>query len=139
MALLDVKWNPSRRDLRQFSGVLLPGFALVVAAVIVYRGGSWAAAGWTAGVGVVAGLLGLAAPAFARAVFVGWMTLAYPIGWALSHLFLAAVYFLVFLPIGLVLRLLGRDPLERAMNRTAPTRWVAREDSPEPTRYFRQF
>ncbi len=37
-----------------------------------------------------------------RAVFVGMSYLAWPIGFVVSHVILALVYYLVFTPIGLV-------------------------------------
>jgi hypothetical protein len=42
-------------------------------------------------------------------------------------------------PIAIALRLLGRDPLARRFDRTAPTYWVARRPTTDRTRYFRPF
>ncbi len=78
--MLDVNWNPSRRELRQFAGILLPAFAGIVGAVVLYRSGSWAIAGAIWAAAIVVGAIGLAVPAFAKLVFVAWMAAAYPIG-----------------------------------------------------------
>ena len=56
-----------------------------------------------------------------------------------THLLLAAVYFGVLTPIGLIMRLAGRDPMERRIDRAAPTYWVARRPVTDVRRYFRQF
>jgi hypothetical protein len=69
---------------------------------------------------------------------VGWMALAYPIGWVVSHVLLAATYFLVFTPIGWMMRIFGRDPLERTIDRSARTYWIAHEPGGDPSSYFRQ-
>ena len=45
-------------------------------------------------------------------MFLGWMYAAFPIGWTISHLLLLAVYYFVLTPVGLALRLTGRDPVD---------------------------
>jgi hypothetical protein len=89
------------------------------------------------------GLLGALAiwlvPALGRRLYVGWMLAAAPVGWTISHLVLGAVFFLVLFPIGLVMRLAGRDPMHRKFDRNARSYWIRRDGRPEPARYFRQF
>ncbi|MBM3969987.1 MAG: hypothetical protein FJ302_09005 [Planctomycetes bacterium] len=86
------------------------------------------------------GLVGLVAPQAIRWVYVGWMVAAFPIGWVVSHLLLAAIFFGVIMPIGLILRALGRDPMRKSSDRSAATYWIARPTEPtDSQRYFRQF
>ena len=91
----------------------------------------------------LAGVLGaaavLASPAFGSALYRGWMFAALPIGWTISHILLGMVYFLVFTPIGLIMRALGKDPMERRFQPDAPTYWIKRPPPAESARYFRQF
>jgi hypothetical protein len=130
--------NPEPRR-RQLAGVLLPGlFGATGGAVL-------------AGVRLqlVLAILGAAAlggalatwssAAIGRRIYVGWMIAALPLGWSVSHLVLAAVYFLVLTPIGLVMRAAGRDPLHRRFERQARSYWVKRESKIPMSRYFRQF
>ena len=57
-----------------------------------------------------------------------------------SHVVLALVYYLVFVPIGLLMRLFGYDPMKRGFDPEAATYWTARDPkASEPKRYFRQF
>jgi hypothetical protein len=137
--MLDVNWNPSRRELRQFAGIWLPAFAALVGSVVLYRSGSWTTAFAIWGTAIAVGAIGLAVPAFAKLVFVGWMAAAYPIGWVVSHLVLGAAYYLVFTPIGLIMRLSGRDSMARTANRSEKTYWVAHEPGRDAASYFRQF
>jgi hypothetical protein len=88
---------------------------------------------------VVVPILGWLVPAFMRLVFVGMSYVAWPIGFVVSHLVLAAVYYLVLTPVGLVMRLLGYDPMRRGFDREAASYWVERPAAAEPRRYFRQF
>jgi hypothetical protein len=84
--------------------------------------------------------VGLLVPQAIRWVYVGWMLAAFPIGWLVSHLLLAAIFFGVIMPIGLILRVLGRDPMRKSFDRSASTYWIARPTEPtDSRRYFRQF
>lgn len=138
MALIDVNNDPSPKDLRVF-GLLLPLFFAVFGWAIGHRSGSETAASavWAAGAGVV--LVYLVQPRVRRSVFVGWSYLTYPIAWVVSHVILGAVYFLVVTPIGLLVRRLREDPIERQWDRAAPSYWVPREAERDVRRYFRQF
>lgn len=138
MAVIDVSWNPSPRELRVFA-VLEMVFFGIVATIVYRRTGSAAWAGGIAGVAAAVGLLGLAVPAAIRYVYVVWMAAAFPIGWVVSHVVLAAVYFGVFTPIGLAMKLFGRDPMTRRFDRAASTYWTVRREGSGIARYFRQF
>src|SRR2546421_535408 len=110
MSLLELNRNPSQRELKQFGAIAVPFLCALVGAWCA-RHGSWTPAGAAWGVGVVSLLVGLLEPRWLRPIFVGWMVAAYPIGWVVSHLLLAVIYFLVITPIGCLLRVMGRDPL----------------------------
>ena len=65
------------------------------------------------------------------------MTAAYPIGWLVSHMMLAVIYYLVITPMGLVARMFGWDPIQRSKPQ-AKTNWVEHRSDADPSRYFRQ-
>ena len=66
------------------------------------------------------------------------MIAAFPIGWTISRLMLAALFYLVFTPMALVFRLMGRDALHlRRGTRIALERPSRRRRSSD--QYFRQF
>jgi hypothetical protein len=67
------------------------------------------------------------------------MYAAYPIGWTISHLLLLIVYYVILTPVGLAMRLAGRDPLDRSPDPAAESYWVRRTPPDSPARYFRQF
>ncbi|HUG90893.1 MAG TPA: SxtJ family membrane protein [Planctomycetaceae bacterium] len=137
--MIDINWTPDRRFLRQFSALLIVFFGLIGAVQFFGRGATTAGMVlWT--IGLAVGGLGLAMPAFARYVYLGWMCALYPLAWLVSHTVLVLIYYLLLTPIGLVMRLCGRDPLQRKFDREASTYWQRRPD-PEPgaERYFRQF
>ncbi|HZZ18535.1 MAG TPA: SxtJ family membrane protein [Opitutaceae bacterium] len=73
-----------------------------------------------------------------RWAFVGLSYITYPIGMVVSHIALAVVYFLVLMPIGLVMRILGRDPLTRRFDPDQKSYWLKRPASRPPESYFKQ-
>jgi hypothetical protein len=138
MAMIDINWDPSRRELRQFGGLCILFFGGLSAwAWFGHESSLWATVAGTAA--VVLGGLGLAAPGLLRWVFVGWTLAAFPIGWTISHILMAIIYFGLITPIGLVMRAVGYDPMEREFDRQATTYWKKHEQSQDVGRYFRQF
>lgn len=137
MAMMEINWNPSRKELRQFGYLCLLFFGGLAA----WR---WWGHGLTLGVELLAaaavagGVLGAVAPQALKWVFVGWIVAVFPIGWTVSHLLLGSIYFLVLTPIGLLLRALGHDPMNRTFDRSARSYWTTHEQAPV-ARYFRQF
>jgi hypothetical protein len=68
------------------------------------------------------------------------MKLAQGMGWVMNRVLLGIVFFVLFTLTGLVIRLIGRDVLQRDFRRRAGTYWVPRPERPvTPERYERQF
>jgi len=136
--MIEINFNPSRRELRQFS------VALVVACAVI-GGLLWWKLGpnrfsqvlWLGGPALAA--LGWISPPAMRPVFIGLSLLAFPIGYVVGFVALALVYYLLVTPIGLVFRLIGRDSMHRKFDRSADTYWIRRAKSPPVKRYFQQF
>lgn len=137
MAMMEINWTPSRKELRQFGFLCLVFFG-GLGAFYYYRNGLTLAVELLAGAAVVGGVLGALAPQLLKWVFVGWIIAVFPIGWTISHLLLGFIYFFIVTPIGLLLRALGNDPMTRAFDREAESYWSPHEQAPV-SRYFRQF
>jgi hypothetical protein len=67
------------------------------------------------------------------------MVLAFPIGWTISQVVLALLFYGLFAPIGLVFRLIGRDPLHRARQPGKESYWTAKATPSDLRRYLKQF
>ena len=50
-----------------------------------------------------------------RAVYRGWMLVGHVLGWVNTRLILGILFYLVFMPMGLLMRLFGKDPMQRKM------------------------
>jgi len=137
MSLIRIDRNPPPRQLAVF-GITWLVFFGAVGGIVLSRGGPPAVtdAIWAAALLVPA--IGWMAPRFMRVVYVGMAYLAFPIGFVLSHLLLAAVYYLVLTPIGLLMRVVGYDPLNRRFDAGAESYWSPRDSQENVSRYFRQ-
>lgn len=138
MSLIELKTDPSRRDLRLFACLWCPLFCGLFGLLLARHGrGNAATVVWTLGAAILG--LGAAEPRLVRPVFLGLIYLTAPLGWVVSHLVLAVVYYCVVTPVGALLRLAGRDPLARGLERETSSYWVAAEGEKPPERYFHQF
>ncbi len=75
----------------------------------------------------------LLAPGLLGPVHKRWMEMAHALGWFNTRLLLTVVYFTVMTPTGALMRLLGRDPLDRRL-RDRPSYWVKRQQHLDPRR-----
>jgi hypothetical protein len=66
------------------------------------------------------------------------MILVIPEGWLVSQVVLAFLFFGVFAPLGVFLRLLGHDPLLRRKP-TKTSYWQDKDEQTNPRRYLQQF
>lgn len=139
MSAMPINWNPSRRDLRWFAGLLIV-FCAVLTGLWWRRTHGTTGPAILVAIGTLLGSLGLAKPGAIRWLYVGWMAAVWPIGWVVSHVLLAAIFWGVITPIGLMLRLANRDPMRKAFDRNASSYWIARPpETSDISRYFRQF
>ncbi len=132
--MIELNLHPTERQLRQFAALVLPLVACLVAGLLV---GRWQLVGPALAVSAVTLLLavaGLLRPALLRPIYALWMIAAYPLGWVMGHVMIAAVFFLVLTPLGLLLRLLGRDALSREFEPQRESYWEPREQVEDPAR-----
>ena len=138
----EVNWNPDRAGRRAFANSIAIGFpilALVLGALGFFRGHAWPVwTLWLAGIGFAAGVVLWLVPQIARPFYVVWNALGCCIGFIVSNTAVSAVYFLVVTPIGLALRMTGRDPLQRRFERDRDSYWEDAEKPGDAERYFRQ-
>ena len=138
MALIEINRNPSQRELKWF-GAMFAFFFAIVGALVYWRANSPAAALaiWGAAALIVVVYYGV--PRLRRLIYVAWLYAALPIGWTVSHGALGLIYCSVLTPIGVTMRLLGRDPMSRGFDLSAGSYWVEHDPVSHPARYLRQF
>jgi hypothetical protein len=140
----EVNWNPGTAARRSFARSLLIGFPVLAVLFLGFgflRTGTWnlQLPLLIGGIGAAAGLVFLAIPAIAKPFYIAWYAAACSIGFVVSNVLMASVFYVLFTGTGLVVRLLGRRSLETKLDRSAATYWIDAGPPPEPGRYFRQF
>jgi hypothetical protein len=139
----DINWRPKDAEIRSFGLTLaagLPVIALILAAIARWRSGAWPVWPVYAGAGGVAlGLLSVMSRPIGVGIYRVWNLVGGVIGWVVSSVLLVIVFWFVITPVGLLLRVFGRDPLERKWDRQAPTYWKDAEKPVDAKSYFRQF
>jgi hypothetical protein len=140
----EVNWQPGVKERRKFATSLLVGFPCVAAVLLV--AGRWHGAEWNfgpplavGGAGAALGLILWVVPQIARPFYVGWYAVAGCIGFLLGNVLLAAVYLLMFAPVGLAMRAMGRRPLRKGFDRSTPSYWCDTQTPGGPERYYRQY
>ena len=137
--ILSLIFNSKDRT-AQLLGILMPAiFAASGGAVVAGDVESIRVASVVWGVGTLGAILAWTWPEAGRQIYVYWMVAVVPIGWTISHLLLAVVYYLVLTPIGLIMQLSGYDPMRRKPDRSMNTYWIEHEAVKSIDRYFRQY
>jgi hypothetical protein len=113
-------------DLRRFA--LTVGAALAGLGGLSWRRGHLVVGPGLAGLGAALGLCGLLAPARLGPVYRGWMRFGRLLSALTTPLVLGLVYFGVITPIGVLMRLAGRNPLRHRAG--AMGYWKRRQPSP---------
>jgi hypothetical protein len=138
MPLVEINKNPSPRELRWF-GLMVLAFGAFLSAIL-YAKFRWPVGSWIPlAAGSILAAVYYLIPGTRRAIYFGWMYAFLPLGMLTSFVLLGAIYFLIFTPIGLVMRLVGRERVPRGFDRHAASYWVKRPPARPSESYFRQF
>ena len=126
------------RDLRKF-GLTVGGVFIVLGLCFLYRHKQHYP--YFLYPGLLLFVFGLTLPKALRTLYIGWMTLAFVLGFIVSTVLLVVFFFVVVTPIALLARCFGKDFLERKWDSKAASYWLPRERSKrvEPAEYERQF
>lgn len=145
--VVEINFKPDERTLRQFGFIALFGFGLF--GLLAWKEWLIFAAGLGSlreplaygffGLGVVSLLFSLVWPKANWPIFVGLSVIAFPIGFVLSYVIMGVLFFLIIAPIAILLRVLGKDPMNRKYDRAAPSYWQKLETQRDQESYFRQF
>jgi len=75
-------------------------------------------------------VLGVMVPQSLKQVHGGWMKVGHVLGAINTKIILGIIYYLLITPMGLVMRLMGKDPMHRAFTRGTDTYRIVRVPRP---------
>ena len=134
MKLIELNWNPTSRQLRQFGGVSVVALPLIT----WVWGGSIDLILTMLGIGGLLAGIGLLVPSMLRPVFVAVSVIGAPIGMVIGELTLLLIFFGVFVPLGLFFRLIRRDALQLKIDRDCDSYWQPKRGPSSVASYYRQ-
>jgi Saxitoxin biosynthesis operon protein SxtJ len=132
-----VKWQPDARELRRFAIAMLVGF-FVLGVLSAWRAkgiGSGSVVLWTIGAALA---IAAFVPKLGRIAYLAVYLPTSIIGYVVSNVMLTLMFFLVITPLGIVMKLMGKDLLQQQRpNRT--TQWTPVKETKNEDSYYRQF
>ena len=136
MGFVEQMGRYTKRELRDF-GLGMAGFFAVLIALGVWRNGPHFTPGRAVLMALALGfaLLALTFPRPLAPFCWLSMKLALAINFVMTRVILTLFFILVISPVGLTMRLWGRDPLTRKRDHAASTYWISRE-APLPRDHF---
>lgn len=119
-----------RRELRNFGLVFGTGLVVIFGLFLPWLAERpWPAWPWIAAAGFVS--TGLLYPPALRPLNAAWLKLGHALGWINTRIILGVVFFVIFLPVSLLLRLLGKDPMQRKLDSASPSYRIPSQSSPK--------
>jgi hypothetical protein len=115
------------------------GFYATIARHILSKGVTGVRLSWL-GVSTILYLAAFFRPEFLKGVYGVWMKVGHKIGGSITAVALSLIFFLVFFPVSLILRMMKKDFLDRAIKPEAISYWHLRtQPSSDINRYKNQF
>lgn len=129
----------STKSLRSFAYVMAAASA-ILGALIFFFGSVRERAYWLMAAALLFLIFQSVMPTLLKPLYIVWMLLSLLLGWIMSRLLLSLAFFLVITPIGLIMRLLGKDLLNLKLDRQTDSYWIKRNhEIHPPERYERLF
>lgn len=110
------------KDLRQF-GTALAIILFIFGTVNFFKGRIYWYP-WFFASGVIIVILVLAAPKSIKPIFKVFTKGGHAIGWVNTRIILALIYFLIITPIAIVMKIFGKDPLDRKIDKGKASYWI---------------
>lgn len=135
MSLNKLNREPSDRELRAFGLV-----QFVVALMLVYATELSAILAMPlVVVTAITAVVGYYFPARLKWNFVGFSLLTYPLGWLVSHAIMFTLFFFIFFPIAVILRVFHRTPLKIEPRPQLDSYWKKSDLTTDKRSYIKQY
>lgn len=141
----EINWKPDRAELRKFGWSLIIGFPII--ALIFFTVTTIATQALPSthfflllgGIGAAVGLVSLLVPVLAKPFYTVWYGFAACIGIFMTNLLFMLIFYGLFTPFGLVMRIIKRDELNLKRRGDVNTYWKDAPPEKPSTYYFRQY
>ena len=139
----EVDWNPDVQNRKKFAVSLMIGFPILAALflAIAYLTTQTLShfALWLGVFGLTLGVLFWLLPQISKPFYLAWYFLACCMGFVIGNTLFALLFYLVFTPLGLCLRLRRQPAITKSFDKSRTSYWRDAEKSVDVSRYYRQF
>jgi hypothetical protein len=121
--------TPDRQELRKFGFVFATGLVLIFGLFfpwVLEKPSPY----WPWIVAAVFAGSALILPQILKPVFIAWMKIGHVLGWINTRIILGVVFFIIFAPVALLMRLFGNDPMHRRLDAAAVSYRINSEKLP---------
>ena len=141
----EINWKPDGEELRKFAISLMVGFPIIAIVFFLIK---WISGdGMPAprfflllgGIGAGVGLLCFLIRPLARLLYPLWYGIAACVGIVIANLLFTLLYYVLFTPLGVFMRIKGRDALHLKFQRGTASYWKDAPPAPPADKYFRQY
>ncbi len=112
-----------KKEIREF-GLTIGTILVILGLVALWRGKEIVPYFLTAG--ILLGVFGLIFPRALKPLQKIWMTFSLVVGFFMSRVIISILFFAVLTPIGLIMRLLGKDILDQKQDKSRESYWQDR-------------
>ena len=125
------------RQLRTF-GIALTIFLFIIGIInFINRNSQYK---YFTGSAIIIFIISIFVPFIIKPVYRTALFFAHIIGWINARIFLTIIFYLLLTPIALILKILGKDPLDRKFDPQAESYWNIRTgNEPVKEQYLKQF
>jgi len=126
-----------KKDLRSF-GITIGFILLAIAAFLFFKDkDSYQTFLYISGALIIFGLI---IPVILKPIYLAWMTFAVILGWFMTRVILSLLFFIILTPLGLILRIVGKDFLNQKEQKELNSFWNKRNSKNEKNQnYEKQF
>lgn len=138
MAILDEikRITATRRDLRKF------GLTFAIVLVLLSAYSVWkhvSAYNYLVPIAAALAVTGWRVPFVLKPFYLFWRTITIVIGFIITNIFLALLFYVVITPMGLIFRIAGRKTVPLGWEETTATYWNRRDPRSSEQNHLKQF
>ncbi len=131
------KIKTGKKELKNFSITMFAALGVIGTMLFFKNKGIYV---WFYLSGAVFLLLGMSAAELLKPIYLIWMRFAFVLSWINTRLILLIIFYLIFTPMGLLVRLFKGDLLDRKIDAQSDTYWIKKEKVDfKHSNYERQF
>jgi len=119
----------SKNQLRQFGVVFAIGIIIIFGLALPLMAHKQVPA-WVPIATIPVAFLALVLPIVLKPFYIIWMKIGAVLGWINTRIILGFIYFTVFMPVGLLMSLLGKDPMNRRFKKEMTSYRIISDSTP---------